>query len=78
MQTQLFGATAAVFHYFAVSRAMGTVAVKWLKVPRPGYFDVFGAVAAESVIKGALAASTELNGNPGVRTGENGPSGVRG
>ena len=41
-QAQLFGATEAVSRYSAVSQGMATAAVRWLKLPRLGYFDDFG------------------------------------
>ena len=43
-QTQLFGATAAVLHYSAVSRVMARIAVRWLKFPFLGYFNDFGII----------------------------------
>ena len=59
----LFIATAAVLNFNAVSRAMATIAVRWLRIPRLGYFGDFGAATAASKIQAALPvrpAFTEL------------------
>ena len=55
-QTQLFGATAAVFRYDAVSRVMATGAARWLKSPHVEYFDDSGIIATESTMQDALRA----------------------
>ena len=57
-QTQLFEATAAVLRYNAVSRVTGTVAARWLKIPRLGFLDEFGMLAKESAMQDALWAFT--------------------
>ena len=53
-QTQLFGATAAVFRYDAVSRVMATGVVRWRKSPHIEYSDDFGIIATESTVQDAL------------------------
>ena len=58
---QLFGVTAAVLRYNTVSRVMATAAARWLKLPRLGYSDDFGMVAAESTVQGALRDFAALN-----------------
>ena len=60
-QTQSFGATAAALHYNTLSRAAATIAARWVKIVRMGYFDDFGAIAAESCQGEALKAFAILN-----------------
>ena len=60
-QTQLFGATAAVLHYNTVSQAMASLAVRWLKIPRLGYFDDFGIITTEMTVREALGAFTKMD-----------------
>ena len=60
-KTQLFGATAAALDYNTVTRVMATVAVRWLGIPRVGFFDDFGIITTESTIEVALRASAALN-----------------
>ena len=40
---------------------VATVAVRWLRIPRVGYFDDFGMITPESAIGAALEAFTALN-----------------
>ena len=61
-ETQLFGATATVLHYDAVSRAIATVAARWLKLPFLGPFGDFGIVATESAMQAAIRAFAAMNG----------------
>ena len=39
---------------------MASLAVRWLGIRRSGYFDDFGMVTAESVIRGAFRAFAAL------------------
>ena len=57
-KSQLAGAAAAALNYNAVSRAMATVAARWLRIPRMGYFDDVGVITTESAIEEALRAFT--------------------
>ena len=54
-------ATAAALYQTTVLRVMATLAVRWQKAPRLGYFDDFGIIIAESAIRGALRAFAALN-----------------
>ena len=69
-RTLFFGATAAALHYSTLSQVRSTVAVRWLKIPRVGYFNDFGMITAESRIQDALIAFTVLNQMLGRNLGE--------
>ena len=60
-QTQLFGATAAVFRYTTVSRVTATMAARRPRISRLGYFGDFGINATESAVQDAIRAFTALN-----------------
>ena len=61
LQTPVSRATAAVLHYETVPRVMATVAVRWIKFPRLGYFGNFGVVPPESTLQDAIRAFAALN-----------------
>ena len=67
-QTQPFGGTAAALHYYAVSRVMATIAVRWLKIPCLRLVSDFGVVTTESTIPDGLKVRTTVKGILGVRT----------
>ena len=40
---------------------MATLAIRWLKIPRVGYFDDFGSVATDTAVRGAMGFFAYVN-----------------
>ena len=59
--TQLFGSTAAALHYNCLSRVVASLACRVLKIPCVGYYDDFGLISPECLIKDALGIFTSFN-----------------
>ena len=60
-RTQLFGSTAAVLHYNCLSRVIASLACRILKIPCVGYYDDFGIILPECLIKDGLGIFTSFN-----------------
>ena len=60
-RTQLFGSTAAALHYNCLSRVIASLACRVLKIPCVGYYDDFGLILPECLIKDVLGIFTSFN-----------------
>ena len=60
-RTQLFGSTAAVLHYNCLSRVIASLACRILKIPCVGYYDDFGIILPECLVKDGLSVFTSFN-----------------
>ena len=60
-RAQTFGSTAAVFNYNCWPRVIGTLACRFLTIPRVDYFDEFGTVTPRASAKAVLVASARFN-----------------
>ena len=60
-RTQLFGSTAAVLHYNCLSRVIASLACRILKIPCVGYYDDFGLILPECLVKDGLGIFTSFN-----------------
>ena len=59
-RTQLFGATAAALRYNAASRAVATMAARWLRTASLGHSDDSSRLAKRECVEAALQASTQV------------------
>ena len=60
-RTQLFGSTAAVLHYNCLSRIIASLACRILKIPCVGYYDDFGIILPECLVRDGLGFFTSFN-----------------
>ena len=59
--TPLFGSAAAVLRYNCLSRVIASLICRAPEIPRKGFFDDFGMVLRECLIKTALNISASFN-----------------
>ena len=62
LRRQLFGSAATGLHYNCVSRAIASLAFRYLKIPRIGYYRYYWIVAPRPLIKLALKSCARFSG----------------
>ena len=60
-RTQLFGSAAAALRYNCLSRVIASLACRILEIPCVGYYDDFGVILPECLVKDGLAVFTSFN-----------------